>query len=135
VGGGSSQLIFLLIMVALLVFMFSRTRKQQKAQQQMQSGIAPGARVMTTSGMFGTVVEMDGDEVVLEIAPGLRTRWIRRAVSRVVAPVEVAPVEGTPADVNDGRLSFDKGPGDTVVGDPSVAKRDGDATGGATRAQ
>ena len=82
-GGGSSQLIFLLIMVALLVFMFSRTRKQQKAQQQMQSGVAPGAEVMTTSGMFGTVVSMDGDVVVLEIAPGLRTRWTRRWTCRI----------------------------------------------------
>ncbi|MFD0481076.1 preprotein translocase subunit YajC [Kineococcus sp. GCM10028916] len=119
-GGGNSQLIFLLIMVALLVFMFSRTRKQQKAQQQMQTGVAPGARVMTTSGMFGTVVDIEGDEVVLEIAPGLQTRWTRRAVARVVAPTEVAPLEES-ADPVDGGLS--------------LQKRDDDAAGGATRAQ
>ena len=89
-GGGPSQLVFLLLMVALLIFMFSRTRKQQKVQQQMQSGVGPGAEVMTTSGTYGRVVSIDGDVVTLEIAPGVQTRWTRRAVSRVVtsAPVE-----------------------------------------------
>nr|WP_276611086.1 preprotein translocase subunit YajC [Kineococcus siccus] len=87
-------MVFLLLMVALLVFMFSRTRKQQKAQQQMQSGVAPGAEVMTTSGTFGRVVAIDGDVVTLEIAPGVQTRWTRRAVSRVVTSSPVAPGEG-----------------------------------------
>lgn len=120
-GGGSSQLIFLLIMVALLVFMFSRTRKQQRAQQQMQSGVAPGSRVMTTSGMFGTVVEIDGDEVVLEIAPGLQTRWTRRAVARVVTPTEATPYVAEETPAADSGLSLEK--------------RDGDAAGGAARSQ
>jgi len=90
VGGGPGQLVFLLLMVALLIFMFSRTRKQQRVQQEMQSGVGPGAEVMTTSGTFGRVVAIDGDVVTLEIAPGVQTRWTRRAVSRVVtaAPVE-----------------------------------------------
>ncbi|WP_432511132.1 preprotein translocase subunit YajC [Kineococcus sp. SYSU DK001] len=90
-GGSSSSLFFLLIMAALLVFMFSRTRKQQKAQQQMQNSIGPGSEVMTTSGMFGTVVERTDEYVVIEIAPGLRTRWTPRAVARVVTPAEQVP--------------------------------------------
>ena len=129
-GGGSSQLVFLLIMVALLVFMFSRTNKQRKAQQEMQSNVGPGAEVMTTSGMFGTVVEVDGDVVVLEIAPGLHTRWTRRAVARVVpaggaadAPAAQAPSAHEPA------------PGGLNLVKPEETARDDDAPGGATRAQ
>jgi len=94
VGGGSGQLVFLLLMVALLIFMFSRTRKQQRAQQEMQSGVGPGAEVMTTSGTFGRVVSIDGDVVTLEIAPGVQTRWTRRAVSRVVTSAPVEAGEG-----------------------------------------
>ncbi|WP_432495826.1 preprotein translocase subunit YajC [Kineococcus auxinigenes] len=98
-GGGGSQLIFLLLMVGLLVFMFSRTRKQQRAQVEMQSSVGPGAEVMTTSGTYGTVVAADGDVVVLEISPGVQTRWARRAVARVVTPAVGAadPVAGAGA--------------------------------------
>ncbi|NAZ87378.1 preprotein translocase subunit YajC [Kineococcus sp. T90] len=80
-------------MIALLVFMFSRTRKQQRAQAEMQGSVGPGAEVMTTSGTYGTVVAVDGDVVTLEIAPGVRTRWARRAVARVVTPALSAPGE------------------------------------------
>jgi len=97
-GGGGSQLIFFVLMIGLLVFMFSRTRKQQKAQQQMQSSVAPGAEVMTTSGQFGTVVDVDGDVVTLEIAPGVNARFTRRAVARVVTPSVVSEAESFTAD-------------------------------------
>ncbi|WP_432564774.1 preprotein translocase subunit YajC [Kineococcus sp. SYSU DK003] len=128
-GGSSSSLFFLLIMAALLVFMFSRTRKQQKAQQQMQNSVGPGAEVMTTSGMFGTVVERTDEYVVIEVAPGLQTRWTPRAVARVVTPA--APVETTPSPGETGRaadadgLDLTKRP--ETPGD--------DTTGGATRSQ
>ncbi|MEW9267401.1 preprotein translocase subunit YajC [Kineococcus endophyticus] len=118
-GGSSSSLFFLLIMAALLVFMFSRTRKQQKAQQQMQNDIGPGAEVMTTSGMFGTVVERTAEHVVIEIAPGLQTRWTPRAVARVVTPV--APVEEAPLS------EADRAP-DSLEG-LDLTKRDGDTPG------
>ncbi|WP_432533597.1 preprotein translocase subunit YajC [Kineococcus arenarius] len=117
-GGGGSQLIFLLLMVGLLVFMFSRTRKQQRAQVEMQSSVGPGAEVMTTSGTYGTVVAADGDVVVLEISPGVRTRWARRAVARVVAPAVGAadPVAGaTAADA--GGLDLRKPPTEDPAGD------------------
>ena len=88
-----SQLIFLLLMVGLLVFMFSRTRRQQRAQQQMQGSVAPGAEVMTGSGLYGTVVSIDDDVVTLEVAPGVQQRWHRRAVSRVITPAPTAEAE------------------------------------------
>jgi preprotein translocase subunit YajC len=129
VGGGSGSLFFLLIMAALLVFMFSRTRKQQKAQQQMQNDIGPGSEVMTTSGLFGTVVERTEDAVVIEIAPGLTTRWTPRAVARVVTPA--APVEPSPEVPPVGV----DGPTDGLDLTKRPEGPEDDATGGAARAQ
>ncbi|GAA4977373.1 preprotein translocase subunit YajC [Kineococcus glutinatus] len=80
------SLVFLLLMVGLLVFTFSRTRKQQRAQAQLLDSVGPGAEVMTTSGMFARVVDVDGDVVHLELAPGTVTRWNRRAVARIITP-------------------------------------------------
>ncbi|WP_432494423.1 preprotein translocase subunit YajC [Kineococcus gypseus] len=124
-GGGGSQLIFLVLMIALLVFMFSRTRKQQRAQLEMQAGVGPGAEVMTTSGTYGTVVEVEGDVVTLEIAPGVRTRWARRAVARVVTPF-AAPLEPAPGATAAGAT------GGLDLSKPS-AEGDDPANGGAQR--
>jgi preprotein translocase subunit YajC len=51
---------------------------------QMQSALAPGARVMTTSGMYADVVSVDDDGLVLEIAPGVEARFVKQAVMQVV---------------------------------------------------
>jgi preprotein translocase subunit YajC len=46
----------------------------------------PGARVRTTAGMYATVVDVDGDDVILEVAPGVEVRYMKRAVMDVVSP-------------------------------------------------
>lgn len=84
--------LLLLILLGVLVFMmFSRTRRQQREAQQVQAGLAPGAEVMTGSGLFATVISVEDQVVVLETAPGQRSRWDRRAVARIIAPVPAEP--------------------------------------------
>ena len=46
----------------------------------------PGARVRTTAGMYATVVDVDGDDVILEVAPGVEVRYMKRAVMDVGQP-------------------------------------------------
>jgi preprotein translocase subunit YajC len=73
------------------VFYFLLIRPQRKKQQeqlQMQNSLAPGAHVMTTTGLFGTVVAIQDDDVILEVAPGVETRWVKAAIGRVVTPAE-----------------------------------------------
>ena len=44
---------------------------------------------MTTTGLFATVVAIDADDVILEIAPGVETRWVKAAIGRrPVTPVD-----------------------------------------------
>ena len=67
-------------------------RSRQAQQRALRAGIAPGARVMTTSGLLGRVTALDDDEVELEIADGVRVRFVAAAVGRVVAePDESEP--------------------------------------------
>src|SRR5580658_3066855 len=84
----------ILILVAVVVFymliMRPRQRRQQQAAQQ-QNTMQPGARVRTTAGMYATVVDVDGDDVILEVAPGVEVRYMKRAVMEVVSPGD--PVE------------------------------------------
>lgn len=78
---------FLLIIVAVLALMYFVTirpqRNRQRQVQQTQRDVVPGQRVRTTAGMYATVVEMDGNDVVLE-AGGVEMRFLRRAIMEVL---------------------------------------------------
>jgi len=77
-------LLVLAIPVLLLWNLTSRTRRQQREMRAVQDVLAPGAEVMTGSGMFASVVSVDGERVVLETGPGQHSTWDRRAVVKVV---------------------------------------------------
>ncbi|WP_223166482.1 preprotein translocase subunit YajC [Nonomuraea sp. SYSU D8015] len=77
------------LILLVVVFYFLLIRPQRKRQQeavQMQNSLTPGTRVMTTTGLFGTVTAVDNEDVILEVAPGIETRWVKAAIGRVVAP-------------------------------------------------
>ncbi|MET9067592.1 preprotein translocase subunit YajC [Streptosporangium sandarakinum] len=86
---GYSSLIMIVLMVVVFYFLLIRPqRKRQQEQAQMQNSLAPGARIMTTTGLFATVTAIDGDDVILELAPGVETRWVKAAIGRVLTPVD-----------------------------------------------
>jgi len=97
----SSLILILVVVVAFYLLMIrpQQRRKQQAAQK--QNTIQPGARVRTTAGMYATVVDVDGDDVVLEIAPGIEVRYMKRAVMDVVSPAEADDVPADDVDVDD----------------------------------
>ena len=96
------ELIILAVPLVLLWLMVSRGRKQQRELMALQDSVTPGTRVMTTSGLYAEVVEIDGEAVVLEIAPGVHTRWTRRAIAQVVPVTAEDPAEAlsTPSTEN-----------------------------------
>jgi preprotein translocase subunit YajC len=84
----SGNYTFLLVIVVLFgLFYFVMIRPQRNRQRQvqsMQSQVMPGQQVRTTAGMYATVVSVDDNDVVLEIAPGVQARFLRRAVMDVI---------------------------------------------------
>jgi len=69
----------------MMYFMSRRQRRAAQQQQQLQSSLAVGDRVMTTSGLYGTIVSTDDTTFELEIAPGVETTWLRAAVREKVS--------------------------------------------------
>jgi preprotein translocase subunit YajC len=103
--GGSSSYTFLLLIVLVFVgfyfFMIRPQRRRQQQAQQQQRELSPGARVRTTAGMYATVSAVDGDDVILEVAPGVDVRYMRRAVMEVITPgaaEETEPLDDAEAD-------------------------------------
>ena len=93
---GSALTFPILIVLVFVGFYFLMIRPQRRRQQQaaqQQNTVNPGARVRTTAGMYATVVAVDGDDVVLEVAPGVEVRYLRRAIMEVIAPGEADEAE------------------------------------------
>ncbi|MGI5217483.1 preprotein translocase subunit YajC [Nocardia sp. CA-290969] len=80
------SLLFPLLLAGLLAFMFLGMRRQKKEADkvtQMQNNLQVGDRVTTTSGLYGTVVDVDDTTVDLEIAEDVVTTWLRLAIREV----------------------------------------------------
>jgi preprotein translocase subunit YajC len=91
---GTSLLPIILIVVLFMIVYMTMTRRSRARQaQQAQTNVVPGARVRTTSGMYGTVTSVeDNDDVMVEVAPGVSIRMMRRAV--VPVPMDAATGTG-----------------------------------------
>ena len=86
----SSNTITLLVLVVAFAGMLaftSRARRRAAAQASAQAAaITVGSEVMTTSGLYGTVVvRNDDDTVQLAIAPGVEVRWAVAALRDVAS--------------------------------------------------
>ena len=85
--GSSTFIILIIVFIGLIYFMAIRPgRNRQKKVAQQQKTVRPGARVRTTAGMYATVVAVDGDDVVLEVAPDIEVRYMKRAIMEVLTP-------------------------------------------------
>ncbi|HWB34963.1 MAG TPA: preprotein translocase subunit YajC [Rugosimonospora sp.] len=99
-GGGSGLttiFLFILIPVALYFLMIRPQQRRAKEAQQMQNTLGPGAEVMTSSGIYGTVAGVDTDEgtVSLEVSPEVYLTIARGAISKVITP---APTDESETD-------------------------------------
>ncbi|WP_420123682.1 preprotein translocase subunit YajC [Nakamurella sp.] len=101
---------------ALMYFSMKKQKRQAAQVKQMQDALVPGTRVMTTSGLHGTVTAVADDTIELEVAPGMRTTWVRAAVREVVVP---GPVE----DNYDALIA--DAPTDIVDADPDTTGNNG----------
>jgi preprotein translocase subunit YajC len=95
------QIVQLLPIVAFaLVFWLLLVRPAQRRRKHvasMQSSLGVGDRVMMSSGVFGTVRELAGDRLLLDIAEGVTITVARAAISEVLTADDGADT-GSAAD-------------------------------------
>jgi preprotein translocase subunit YajC len=72
-------------------------KKRQQQQQQMISALQPGAEIMTSAGIFGTIAVVTDEQISLEVSPGVFLRILPAAVSRVIEPAAPAEPEADAA--------------------------------------
>ena len=81
---------FLIVMVLVLVVLYVVTirpqRQRQVAQQTMIERAVVGDDVLTNGGIYGTITQAEGDDLVVEIADGLEVHMTRRGIAAVLPP-------------------------------------------------
>lgn len=102
----TAQLLFFgVILVVIVAMMFRNGRKRQRMAAEMTTGLRPGAEIMTSSGIFGTILAIDEDEnrITLRTGPTSELTVHRQAVGRIVTPVahDGAQLNGTPVELGD----------------------------------
>jgi preprotein translocase subunit YajC len=71
----------LLIMVIFYFLLIMPAQRRQKQTREMLSALKNGDKVITTGGVYGTVVGLEGDVISLRIAEQVKVRVIRSAIA------------------------------------------------------
>ena len=81
--------------VLLLVWMFWSANRRQKTQRRFNASIEVGDRIVTSSGVYGTIKHLDDESAYLEVADGVLIRFDRRAVALKQSDGVSSPVRDT----------------------------------------
>lgn len=95
----ASLLPFVLVVVVFFVLTLP-VRRQRRRMQALIDQLKIGDEVMMQSGQYGRIDDLADQEVVVEIAPGVLTRWTKGAVAAVVSsstPTEASESMHDPA--------------------------------------
>ena len=84
-------IVMLAVLALLIFFMFRNSRKRQRDLAEMADRTVVGAKVMTSFGLFGTIIAIDNEEnqVQVETSPGTVLTVHRQTIAKIVEPHEV----------------------------------------------
>src|SRR5262245_26125561 len=79
-------LVFILAIFYLIVFLPARRR--QKKLEEMVSNLKSGDKIVTTGGLYGTIVGFKGDRIQVRVADNVKVEMSRNAVTALQGPEE-----------------------------------------------
>jgi preprotein translocase subunit YajC len=82
-GGILSLIPFLLIFIIFYFLLIRPQQKKQKQQQALLNALKKGDKVVTTSGIWGTITNLGKETVTLQIADNTKIKMQRENIARV----------------------------------------------------
>ncbi|HEX6662448.1 MAG TPA: preprotein translocase subunit YajC [Gaiellaceae bacterium] len=83
--------VIILVLLALMWFLLIRPQRRRQLQsKQLVDQLEVGKEIVTAGGLYGTIAEVSDDEVLVEIAEGVKVRIAKRAVAGVISEDEGA---------------------------------------------
>jgi preprotein translocase subunit YajC len=90
-------IIVVLFVIAWVVLILPKQRELRR-HNALLSTLAVGDEVMTGSGMYGTLVEINDDSVLLQVAPGTELKVALRSIAAKVVPPVADDVTSADSD-------------------------------------
>jgi preprotein translocase subunit YajC len=84
-GGLITFLPLIVIMVIFYVMLILPAQRRQKKTNQMLSALKNGDKVLTSGGIYGTIVGLEGEAVQLRIADQVKVKISRSAITGIQA--------------------------------------------------
>ena len=82
----SNPLFMMIIVMGIFyVMLILPQQRQRKKTQAMLSALKNGDKIITNSGIYGTVNGLDGETVILKVADQVKIRIARSAIAQVEA--------------------------------------------------
>ncbi len=78
----SMWIMLLLIFVVMWFFMIRPQRKQQKELQAFRDGLKKGDKVVTIGGIYGTVVDIKDNYILMEVDNNVKIRVNKQAINK-----------------------------------------------------
>lgn len=80
---------FMAIMMVLFYFMILKpTKQRQQSHQKLVATLTEGDEVISAGGIYGTITKVRDETIELEVSPGVRLKFDRRAIRRRAADGE-----------------------------------------------
>ena len=89
--------IIILFVIAWVVLILPKQR-ELKRHNALVEALTVGDEVMSGSGLYGTIVRIDSDTVLLQIAPHVEIKLARRAIAARVINPAVSDSDGSVAN-------------------------------------
>jgi len=80
---------FILVFVIFYMLIIMPSRKKQKRHQQMVEQLKPGDKVVTSGGIYGTVMGVQKDKIELKISSNVKVDITKTAVSAILTTKKI----------------------------------------------
>lgn len=92
---GNPLIMMLILLAAMYFLMIAPQRKQKKQREQMMAALKEGDRIMTQSGVYGTIKKIKEESIRLQIDDQTKTtiELSKNAIAMVVKEEETKPAE------------------------------------------
>jgi len=77
---------FVLVFVIFYLLIIMPSRKKQKKHQEMVEALKPGDKIVTTGGIYGTIMGVKQDRLELKIAANTKIEITKSAIGAILNP-------------------------------------------------
>lgn len=87
-GGGSfitALIPFILVFVIFYILIIMPSRKKQKKHQEMVEQLKPGDKIVTTGGIYGSVMGVQKDRIEVKIAANVKIDVTKNAIAAILS--------------------------------------------------